>query len=61
MALYNLSEFITTVKENIGIKDLPLPVTDKQLINHFDKVTLTDFSIFIISFESFFIVNLYPL
>lgn len=45
MALYNLSEFITTVKENIGIKDLPLPVTDKQLINHFDKVTLTDFSI----------------
>ena len=24
MALYNLSEFITTVKENIGIKDLPL-------------------------------------
>lgn len=43
--LYNLSEFITTVKENIGIKDLPLPVTDQELIDHFDRVTLTDFSV----------------
>jgi hypothetical protein len=45
MALYNLSEFITTVKENVGIKDLPLPVTDKEIIDHFDRVTLTDFSV----------------
>jgi hypothetical protein len=45
MALYNLSEFITTVKENVGIKDLPLPVTDQEIVDHFDRVTLTDFSV----------------
>lgn len=45
MGLYNLSEFITTIKEDIGIKDLPLPVTDKELIDRFDRSTLTDFSL----------------
>lgn len=45
MALYNLSEFITTIKEDIGIKDLPLPVTDQQIVDRFKRSTLVDFSI----------------
>lgn len=45
MGLYNLSEFITTIKEDIGIKDLPLPVTDQQIVDRFKRSTLVDFSI----------------
>ena len=45
MGLYNLSEFITTIKEDIGIKDLPLPVSDKDLIDRFTRSALNDFSI----------------
>ena len=45
MGLYNLSEFITTVKEDIGIKDLPLPVNDQELIDRFNRSALTDFSV----------------
>ena len=45
MGLYNLSEFITTIKEDIGIKDLPLPVNDKELIDRFDRSALRDFSV----------------
>ena len=45
MGLYNLSEFITTIKEDIGIKDLPLPVTDQEIIDRFERSTLNDFSI----------------
>lgn len=45
MGLYNLSEFITTVKEDIGIKDLPLPVSDNEIIDRFNRSALTDFSI----------------
>ena len=45
MALYNLSEFITTIKEDVGINDIPLPVTDKQLIDRFDRSVLRDFSV----------------
>ena len=44
MGLYNLSEFITTVKEDIGIKDIPLPVTDNQIIDRFKRSALADFS-----------------
>ena len=44
MGLYNLSEFITTVKEDIGINDIPLPVTDKDLIDRFRRSALADFS-----------------
>ena len=43
--LYNLSEFITTVKRRIGIKDLPLPVSDKDIQENFINVTLKDFSL----------------
>ena len=45
MGLYNLSEFITTVKEDIGIKDIPLPVDDKALIDRFKRSALADFSV----------------
>ena len=45
MGLYNLSEFMTTIKEDVGIKDIPLPVTDNELIDRFDRSVLTDFSI----------------
>ena len=45
MGLYNLSDFITTIKEDIGIKDLPLPVSDQELIDRFDRSVLTDFSL----------------
>lgn len=55
MSLYNLSEFITTIKEDIGIKDLPLPVTDKQLIDRFDRSALTDFSLICPRVETCFI------
>ena len=44
MGLYNLSEFITTIKEDIGIKDLPLPVDDQEIIDRFDRSVLNDFS-----------------
>lgn len=57
MALYNLSEFITAVKENIGIQDLPLPVTDQQIIEHFDNVTLKDFSVCYPRTETFLMGN----
>lgn len=45
MALYNLSEFITMLKEDAEIGDLPLPVSDKEIIRHFDMKTLVDFSL----------------
>jgi len=45
MGLYTLSEFITTVKEDVGIKDLPLPVSDQEILDRFNRSALTDFSI----------------
>lgn len=45
MSLYNLSEFFTTIKEDIGIADLPLPVSDEKLLDHFRRKILVDFSI----------------
>lgn len=46
MGLYNLSEFMTKVKEDIEIKDVPLPVDDVQLTNRFLTSALKLFSIF---------------
>lgn len=43
--LYNLSEFMTMIKEDIGIKDVPLPVDDGKLIERFDKSALREFSV----------------
>ena len=45
MALYNLSEFMTTVKEDCDIEDIPLPVSDERIKKHFIETTLKDFSI----------------
>ena len=33
------------IKENIGIKDLPLPVNDKRLMDYFDRSVIRPFSI----------------
>ena len=42
--LYNLSEFMTLVKGDIGIKDVPLPIDDKELVERFNLSTLKEFS-----------------
>jgi len=43
--LYNLSEFMTLIKEDIGIKDISLPVTDIDLTNRFRQSALKEFSV----------------
>ena len=45
MGLYNLSEFMTIIKEDMGIKDVPLPVDDKELVKRFDRSALREFSV----------------
>lgn len=42
---YNFSEFLTQVKEDIGIKDLPLPVDDIELTKRFNTSALREFSV----------------
>lgn len=42
--MYNISEFLTLCKEDIGIKDIPLPVNDAKLIERLSKSTLMEFS-----------------
>ena len=43
--LYNFSEFLTQIKEDIGIKDVPLPVDDAALTKRFITSALKEFSI----------------
>lgn len=43
--LYNSSEFITLIKEDIGIKDIPLPVDDNDLLERFTQSALKEFSV----------------
>lgn len=45
MSLYNLSQFLKLLKEDAEIGDLPLPVSDQEIIEHFDMKTLVDFSL----------------
>jgi len=45
MGLYNLSEFLTLLKEDIGIKDIPLPVDDTELIKRIENSALKEFSV----------------
>lgn len=45
MAYYNISEFLTLIKEDIGIKDLPLPVDDKELMRRLEMSALKEFSV----------------
>ena len=43
--LYNFSEFLTQIKEDIGIKDVPLPVDDAALTKRFISSALKEFSV----------------
>jgi len=43
--LYNMSEFLTLMKENAQIGDIPLPVKDEELIKRFDLSALREFSV----------------
>ena len=43
--LYNFSEFLTTVKEDLEISDIPLPVDDTQLTDRFRRSALKEFSV----------------
>ncbi len=43
--LYNYSEFLTQIKEDIGIKDVPLPVDDSALTKRFITSALREFSV----------------
>lgn len=43
--LYNFSEFLTQIKEDIGIKDVPLPADDAALTKRFVTSALREFSI----------------
>ena len=45
MPLYNLSEFIRLCKSDCGVKDVPMPVDDKDLVEHFELSTLREFSV----------------
>lgn len=42
---YNLSEFMTKLKEDIGIKDIPLPVDDNEMVQRFYQSALKEFSV----------------
>jgi hypothetical protein len=44
MSLYTLSEFMTLLKEDIGIRDIPLPVSDEDLVKRFQNSSLKEFS-----------------
>lgn len=45
MALYTPSKFLTLLKQDIGIKGIPLPVDDKALYDRFTESALKEFSI----------------
>lgn len=44
MSLYTLSEFMTIIKENMGISELPKTITDKMMIERFQNSALKTFS-----------------
>ncbi len=43
--LYNLSEFITLIKEDAEISDIPLPVDDAAIVERFRQSALKEFSV----------------
>lgn len=45
MPLYNLSEFIEILKSDCGVRDVPLPIDDKEIVRHFEMSALREFSI----------------
>lgn len=44
-AFMNTSNFLKTIKENVGLDDLPQPVTDQELLERLERSSLIDFSI----------------
>lgn len=55
MALYNLNEFMWLIKSDVGIKDIPLPVSDNDLLKRFEMSALTDFSVLCPRVETFMV------
>lgn len=45
MSLYNISEFLTVIKEDMGIKNIPLPVDDAELLKRMGNSALKEFSV----------------
>lgn len=45
MSLYNPSEFLQVIKEDMGVKDIVLPVSDAKLYQRFLKSSLPEFSV----------------
>ena len=45
MALYTPTSFLTLLKQDIGIKGIPLPVDDKSLYDRFVESALKEFSV----------------
>ena len=45
MLHYSWSEFLTMLKEDIGIKDIPLPVDDNELTKRIYHSSLKEFSV----------------
>lgn len=53
MPLYNLSQFMTKVKQDIKIADIPVPFSDREIVERFRTSGLVEFSVrypFIITF-----------
>lgn len=45
MPLYNLSQFMTKVKQDIKIADIPVPFTDHEIVERFRTSGLVEFSV----------------
>ena len=43
--LYNLSEFMELIKQDIGIRDIVLPIDDSELVKRFGNSALKEFSV----------------
>lgn len=44
MSLYNLSSFMTKLKEDMQISDIPLPISDERMVERFENSALKEFS-----------------
>ena len=43
--LYTLSEFLELVKGDVGVRDVPIPVDDNELVRHFELSALRECSV----------------
>lgn len=46
-SLYSLSDFFARIFDDLEWEDMPLPVTNEQLMKHFDRSVLRPFSVFL--------------